>query len=52
MRMEVDEKIKAQSERKHLKFLLCASVHVCSFDEFPPEKEPKPVPIKTMVGGR
>lgn len=40
MRMEVDEKIKAQSERKHLKFPLCARVHVFSLDEILPEKNP------------
>lgn len=37
MRMEVDEKIKAQSGRKHLKFRLCTRVRVCFFDMFPPE---------------
>lgn len=47
MRMEVDEKIKAKSEHKHLKFRLSASVHVCSFDVFPPEK-PEPVPFKAV----
>lgn len=39
MRTQVGEKIKAQSERKHLKLLLCVRVHVWSFDEFPPGKK-------------
>lgn len=46
--MEVEEEIRAQSEREHQVPPLRVSVRVCSFDEFPP---PKKKPLQNR-GGR
>lgn len=42
--MEVEEEIRAQSEREHQVPPLRVSVRVCSFYEFPPPKKNPPEP--------